>query len=423
MGGGEDEGDTAVLTVLVFFAVFLPPIGSVGHAFGHDGQKWLLLSYLGMLAGKRLDLRWVPWLVWCVVSALLAYDWWQGFFGQWGMYNSAVLQCLLLWVMYGAGWGGGSRALAYAFRLAVVLSGFYAMSQFFTGVVPGSSVVAGFTGRAYGGMGSPVYLGSMLAVMGPVVLPVGGWLFAGFFGAVMLATGARGAFLALAVGMVYLGWLRWPKRRGLIVGVALAGFVAAVLAVWGRPGRGASDSGRFLIYKTCAAAAVSAMPFGWGPENTMYGIEVFKDRLDWSGVYGPNSLGILLTEGHAHNAVLDSWVATGAGVVPFLLVVWCVWKSARPGRPRAVLLALAVSSMVNPVPLSVKAVALMYVGMRSRPGRFVVDAPRWSFLIAALSLAGAVYCARLSMVAFDEGMPAALREHAAVAVRMLHLTN
>ena len=426
MGCGWDEGSTkSVLTVLAFFALFYPPVGGLGRAFGHDGQKWLILAGFGMLAGGRLDVRWLPWLGWSLFSAVFAYDWWQGFFGEWGVYNSAVVQCLLLWAVYGARWPGGHRMYGWALRCAVGLSGYLALSQFFTGVVPGSSVVAGFAGRAYGGMGSPVYLGALLAVVGPVVLPGAGWLFSAFFITVMLSTGARGAFVALAVGAGYLVLMRWPRWKAVAVCSAFGSAVLAVVLMASPADRVASDSGRMLIWRTCARAGVSAGPWGWGPENTMYAVEAFKDRGAWMGVYGKGPIHghWLMTEGHAHNAVLESFVATGAGVLPFLFLAWCVWTSAMPGRPRAVLLALAAASMFNPVPLTVKAVALMYAGMRSSPSRFVFEAPRISFAIAALSFFAALYCARLSLVAFDEAMPLAVREQAAVAVRMLHLTN
>lgn len=241
-------------------------------------------------------------------------------------------------------------------------------------------------GRVYGPIGSPVYLGALLAVAGVWLLPGLTWPYWVGWSLTLFATQTRGAMLGAGVGLAYMGYRKLDKKWIPIIVLLALALVGISLS------KKKSDSARMAVYRTCVDAIRERPWTGWGLENAYYGIQKHRDAA-FDKIYGKTS------QDHCHNAVLESVVAGGwPGLTITLLSLGFMLLLSKPGRNRALLLTYCLVSMFNPVPLTAQVVAALMFASQMRRSLSVPIRPVW---LAVLSLAGAIYCSRLAMIVSD----------------------
>jgi len=313
--------------------------------------------------------------------------------GLHGTYSGGVLALALVWAVSG-GRGGGAAGVAAVLSLI-------GLCQYADPMVWGLVPTPVYPGRIFGSMGSPVFLGAALAVLTPWVIR-GPWALRLVWLAALLGTQTRGALLAVVAVVVYLA-----PRRVQVLAVLVGALAAAVMM--SRPGVLESDSARVVVYKAAVRAAVARPLTGWGPENTMLALEAHGGPA-WGRYYKTT------TQDHAHNSVLEAVVAYG--VPGALIFVWfCVslWRDTAVGSPgRGALLAMAAVSMFNPVPLSVKVLAVYL----SAADRMLEGSVVLSRGLITVSLAGAVFASFMVLTATDMGLPSDIR---VLACRMVSI--
>ena len=211
-------------------------------------------------------------------------------------------------------------------------------------------------------------LGLVLASLSPFALALaarrhgapGWWLAALALGVAILLAGARAAWIAYALVLVFSGWRVLGARR--LAGFALAGLVAAAAVVAVSPqlqqrvvrtsvalqADGAAVdtalSGRARIWEAAACMART---------HPVNGVGVRGFRLAWADCDPAPAQAPAWGQGeayHAHQLVLELLSETGlAGLLLWLAAAWLVWRSwhradeAARGRARPALLALAVT--------------------------------------------------------------------------------
>jgi len=219
--------------------------------------------------------------------------------------------------------------------------------------------------RALGTMGSPVFLGAVLAPCLPPAVWVAwrggwGWKLASVLGFLALAAcKSRGPWLAALFGLVGLlaasGAIRLPFWR-------LAGVGALLLALaWPQiaPRLSKSDSGRLLTWGVAVRAGAERPLTGWGPDTFALLNRQFKSP-EIVREYGDG-----IIQASAHNAILQTWATLGLpGVLALLWLIVATWRrlwieavvdgvfgyDAGAAPAFGAFVALLTVSMVNPVP-------------------------------------------------------------------------
>lgn len=377
-----------------------PPFGLQGSYLGFSGWKVLWLAAVAVLTSSRLDPYWLPWLLWCALCAVKASRPEIAFRGLHWTYENGVAQTLILWVLWGSDWPEKKAWMKAALITACLFTFGQAMLN---GRVPGTMFDEPNSGRMYGSFGSPVLLGSFLALG---VVGTSSLVRVLCFGALLL-TKARSSIIAVVAGGVFLYWHRRP-RPGVVAILAGIIIVAAGFSFSGR-GIVRSDAGRRILWDVCLKAVRARPLMGWGPENTMYAVEATKDKAEWDKVYSTT------TQDHAHNNVLEALVTTGIpGVILFSLLSWYCWNMVEGREGQAVLLTLFVAGLFNPVSFAAKACAMILVAPRhpyKRP---------WASLVAVISVVSMLWCWRQASNIADEGLPLVMRQDAGLVIGYLN---
>lgn len=254
-------------------------------------------------------------------------------------------------------------------------------------------------GRALGTMGSPIFLGAILAPCIPPAIWLAarggalGWAcaIAGFLA--MAASGSRGPWIASSAGLLAFlaasGRVRARWAALLIVPAVLGVLVASSGAL----GKLQSDRGRVQVWGIAARAGADRPITGWGPDT--FPLIMKRYRTDRE------------IQASAHNDILQAWATTGiAGLLAYGLL-WAgvligLWRAARgPGdRDRSAsvfgsLIAVFVAAKFNPIPPTALYIAAALAGScdphawtEKRPDRRLLWAVALGTLIFAVLFAG-----------------------------------
>lgn len=237
-------------------------------------------------------------------------------------------------------------------------------------------------GRAGATFGSPIFLGSYLALLLPLAwdkfanhddavdrkFPTRAML--GYFAifvlliAGLVASKSRGSLVAGAAGVVLVDLLRGKYRRaGLLV---LLGATAGTALFLARAGH-RSDLGRFEVWRAALLAFKQHPVFGWGPDT--FGL-AFRQFMSAKFVAAEgNDISIQLS---AHSDLLQALVTMGVvgllaylyflvNVTGFLFTKWLEDEPEVIGIAGATL-ALFINAKFNPIPLAVIAALAALLG-------------------------------------------------------------
>lgn len=275
------------------------------------------------------------WLASMALSASSAQSW----LGLYRSPTAGMLGAAAVWLSYEA----GLTASAVNWPLITVgaaLAGLLALIQLvpacpFHGLVP--------SGRAIGTIGSPPFLGCMLALAAPLG---GAWAMPVIVLA-LLATRSKAAIIGAIAGVC----VRWPKRAWIV------GAVVPIAAV--ALNRGASDTMRIYIWGIAWKAFLAHPLLGVGADNFGDAFITLRGPA-WTEAGGRGLSGAE----NAHNLILNI-LATG-GVLGLATRGYLTWKAWPLVRHRPGLLASCASvlaySMFNPVPVMAWCILAFMVG-------------------------------------------------------------
>lgn len=375
----------AILLVSVRFdAVFSAP-KLAWAALAAAAGCWA--AFFAGLPGRRcgLDSPLLAFFGAAALSAAFSIDRPVSVLGHHGFYSYGLLAGVVFLALYFVASRGLGPVGAPYFRAVAVSSGLCALfgALQWAGLPVTMALEKALPeGRVYSTLGSPVYLGAVLALALP--LCAGLWagqgrdralgLFAGAFCAAgLLLTQSRSAWLGAAAGLAVWGWLsgRWDGRRFVWPAAALAGLLA--LGLWSRAS-GAADSARVQLWKSAAAVAVGRPLVGAGVgafENAFR-----RERSeDFVRVLGGKS-----SQASAHNDVLE--VAATMGLLGLAAYLWLLWRlgsavrgalaepneRADAASAAGALAALFVAAKFNPTPFAALVAAAPLLGLLARSG-------------------------------------------------------
>lgn len=279
-------------------------------------------------------------LVLAFICSMVGADFVVSTFGMYGTANNGIVTICGMWALY-AGLSNTAEnrdRFARGLELGLMLSAAWCLRQI---------LITGLEVRAFGFIGSPVYLGAVLVVVLPILLAGRRWVGVVCTAFMLWACGTRSAYIGAAVGLAWYAVSLGGRRLKIIAGAIILFSAFSVFAVSLKKAN--SDRGRILVYEATWKGIKERPLFGWGPEGSYFIYQKYKDQ-EWSRVYRGT------TQDHAHNSVLDA-VATIGIFGGFLFVA--VWLAALYGvkqSPSAVaaFLGLAAFSMFNPVGLAAK---------------------------------------------------------------------
>jgi putative inorganic carbon (hco3(-)) transporter len=204
----------------------------------------------------------------------------------------------------------------------------------------------------------PLWLALMLATSSLVRRVFWGLVGAVLLLALLLAY-SRGAWLALAIGvLLFVAWaLPWGKwlALGALLGALLLGVAAGPrIARALTSGHSGTASMRLIIWNAAARMIRDHPVFGVGPDNFQHYYAPTRKQDRWQnecapgvGYVGNNDQGQPCFS-HPHNEFLDFWLSTGiAGLAAFIWIQVVFWRQAMAGiRARDVLTLGASAAMV-----------------------------------------------------------------------------
>lgn len=224
----------------------------------------------------------------------------------------------------------------------------------FHGLIPG--------GRAIGTIGSPPYLGCMLAL----AIPMSGPWIAGLLTVAIIATKSKAAILGVACGAYALF-----ARKNLCSGMARWKFLIMIasplLIALISLNRGKSDMMRIYIWEMGWKAFIAHPIFGWGPENF---VDAFMRLRDVSWIYSANGgIASNVASENSHNLILN--VAATGGLLGlathgYMATMAALRANEMFGQDVDSLIAAYASvlaySMFNPVPFMAWCVLAFFAG-------------------------------------------------------------
>lgn len=255
--------------------------------------------------------------------------------GHANSFSMALPGVLLFWLAYEAGLSsrGGARG---AVLLGAVLTALAAVTQVTFGIPTVGPIP---NGRAYGLIGSPPFLGCMLALAAPLTWDRG-WVVRGLVAAAVVLTGSRAGFLGYAAA---LARYRFGFRRAIAAaGAALA---AGLLLTLGAS-RFLSDETRVQIWLTALKAIRERPLLGWGPDGFSDAFMAFRDPVIWGhrSFYSVES---------SHSLALDVLVFYGAvGAAAWVYLGRKVWLRQYPKEMTAAAFGVLAYGCFNPTPFT-----------------------------------------------------------------------
>lgn len=221
------------------------------------------------------------------------------------------------------------------------------------------------SGRAIGPIGSPPFLGCMLALAIPLAAAREPRALL-FIGPALLATRSKAGIIGAVAGMAVLVLLLFRNRinrRALLLWSALAILTACVVL-----NRGMSDVARIEIWRIAWRAFVARPLLGWGPDNFLDAFMQLRG-LTWLEAGEHNGIG---AAENAHNVVLN--VLATQGLLGLAAHATLAWEAVRKlllasewfDDDSDILLASGAAvlaySMFNPVPFMAWAVLAFMAG-------------------------------------------------------------
>ncbi len=234
--------------------------------------------------------------------------------------------------------------------------------------------------RAGSTFGSPIFLGSYLAMLLPLAWVRRGeqgewprWACRAAFvliAAGLLATRSRGSILAAACGIALIELLKGGKigkvLKIIIPGVAIVGLMLLI-----RKTAHNSDHGRFEVWRIAILAWRAHPILGWGPDTFSLAFRQFMTQ----GFIDANNGNDKFIQLSAHNdflQVLSTMGLIGLAAYSFLSIrVTRLLRNSLECDPETIgiagaMLAVFVNAKFNPIPLSVMVIAACLVGSIDR---------------------------------------------------------
>lgn len=253
--------------------------------------------------------------------------------------------------------------------------------------------------RSGGTFGSPIFLGSYLALLLPLAWADNArsrWGLIVLIGSALVATGSRGSIAAAGVGILLIEHLRGrkiAKPLGVILIVLLAVFAFRIA---NSSSSTQSDSGRFEVWRIAITSWKSYPLLGWGPDTFALAFRQFMTKRFVAASYGDDTF-IQLS---AHNDVLQ--VLTTMGLLGLSCYAFLIFRGFRllqmavRVQPEAIgiagaLAALFVNAKFNPIPLTVLVIAACLLGSLDRGEQYAL--PRFARLKAALAALASIIVA------------------------------
>lgn len=296
-----------------------------------------------------------------------------------GQFHSLVPLLLCALIFYGVSYSNVSEEdVSLALLVASILVSLWAIVQ-----RAGYDRILWWSiqdGRSGSFFGSPIFLGSFLAM----VLPIAWCWFlkTGWRSSLGIAAGCL-AFLALAAarsrggaasagagfliyGVIYFDIPLMAMLPVLALGAASGAFISRL--------HPASDLGRFEVWKTAVAIWKHYPVFGSGPDT--FGLSFRHFATDKFIAIMGNTYTIQTS---AHNDILQVLSTMGTvGIVAYLYLFWkasgvAVAASRRSDDAKAItasLVALFIQAKVNPIALPVLAIVAALLGVLDRPEIF-----------------------------------------------------
>lgn len=269
---------------------------------------------------------------------------------------------LLTWLAYGALAAVSASTLRQPRRLGAVLGLILAASAVMSGVallqhfgftpVPEDLTRRGW-GRAWGTTGSPLALGAYIVLVFPLVVALyaeGRRAHRAVFGALavalyaaILATDARAAWGALALGLIVAGAAAGKSAvvraaRSLVLLAALCAAVTPIVMLTGPPQNlehvsdAASATSRWFLWRTSAPLVRERPLFGWGPETLVQAYPAYRTP-EFRRVFPRAAMEQIVVD-RPHNDLLQQAIAAGlVGLAAYLWLWWAVlrttWQTAR----------------------------------------------------------------------------------------------
>lgn len=226
--------------------------------------------------------------------------------------DGSMLSMLLVSAAWYAGaWDGDEKSRGMIRWVAIVLAVHAVLQRLGRDPLEIPSIA----GRATSMIGSPVYLGAVLAVACVESIEARDWLVVAILGAGIVSAGARSAVLGVVAGIVAIAWLRgWrPKRVHLLASLLVSAGIGEVLV---RRGLTQSDLQRMIAWRVGLSAWMAKPWLGWGPMMFPGLCRAFARPGD-AAIMGHD------IHAHAHCGPLNVLAATGMlGLVAWLPLVW-----------------------------------------------------------------------------------------------------
>ena len=276
------------------------------------------------------------WLAAMAVSAHSAQSW----IGLYRSPTAGIAGALAVWLSYEAALTATPRAWKWV-TVGAAACALLALVQLvpacpFHGLVP--------SGRAIGTIGSPPFLGCMLAL----ALPVGGAWAMPVIVIALLATRSKAAILGAMAGLAV--------RRKVPAWALAAGALVTIIAL----NRGASDTHRIYIWSIAWKAFLAHPLLGVGTDNFADAFITLRNAT-WLSL---GERGALSAAENGHNLILNV-LATGGilGLITRGILAWKAWPAVRSNCAlTASYASVLVYSAFNPVPVEAWAVLAFMLG-------------------------------------------------------------
>lgn len=253
--------------------------------------------------------------------------------------------------------------------VVAIATGVACMIEHTIAIPPPFDLVSGY--RAIGTVGSPVFMGAIIAVTVPACLAMGGRV--GYVGVAlgifaMAASGSRGPWLAAGAGVaVYLAAAGRLAPRVVIYG-CIAGVAVLVLRVT------QSDLDRYVTWAIALQSGFEHPWLGWGPDS-FFVVNIARH------------MGGKTVQASAHNDLLQAWCTTGGAGLMAYAWLWAaaIWTARARPAVLGSLAALFVVAKFNPVPAPAHYLMAALLGAQApagKPSRWI-----WAAGLAAVLVA------------------------------------
>lgn len=322
---------------------------------------------------SRLDASVLAMLGAVYLTSACALDSTAAFFGEHGYYFGSCLTATLCALAYFAAKGANENDVARAVTAGAVIVSVYAIFQqkyeFLPIQIPDH--------RSIGTIGSPPFLGCVLAGCLPLSLNRKSRLWPWLIALGIAFSGSRAAYLGAAAGIAVV----MVDDHGVTLKGTFLMILAMACALLVR-GRMTGDRLRLETWASAARIFFSHPLLGVGPENFTDAFRLHRADA-WLGV----AESYRMVQNHAHNDFLQ--VAATMGLVGLAAYAWMHFEAARAfakaKRPAlGAIVAVLVYGKFDPIPMPALALLALVAGAASGRGTSRRQAwTRWGAFVAA----------------------------------------